>query len=168
MTFLKLTLGLIALLCLMAAPVAHAGDIYVSHPNTSKGVIRLCDTGVVDSGSGLPVYSAAGCLGGPGSALQTMPIHAEATPRSSTITAGGTAQDLMAANTARNGWQIQNQSNGDLYIRSKGAGGATVATQDQNSIVLHPNDYYLAPYVSTYAWSIVGATTGQAFNAGEW
>ena len=38
------------------------------------------------------------------------------TSRSGTITLGGTAQSFMAANAARKGWFIQNNSTGDLWV----------------------------------------------------
>lgn len=92
----------------------------------------------------------------------------EATNHSGTITAGGTAQDLMGANSARNGWLIQNQSAGVLWIRSKGASGANVAAATQDSLEIPAGSYYESPRVSGNALSIFGATTGQAFHAEEW
>ena len=100
--------------------------------------------------------------------LQTTPPKVAATSRSSTVTTGGTAQDLMPANAARNGWCIQNQSTGDLRIRSKGSAGSNVATLDQNSLLLPAGAYYEAPHASPHAFSVIGATTGQAFFATEW
>lgn len=92
----------------------------------------------------------------------------EATSRSGTIATGGTAQDLMAANTSRHGWEVQNQSTGNLYVRSKGSAGTTLATADQNAILIPPGGYYAPPHVSSYALSIIGSATGQAFYAREW
>ena len=91
-------------------------------------------------------------------------VQATATSRSGTITAGGTAQVLMAANAARRGFSIQNQSSGPLYFN-----GAGTATLDQNSFLLNPGDYFeSSPHHSgTGAVSIIGATTGQAFYARE-
>lgn len=87
------------------------------------------------------------------------------TDRSSTITAGGSAQTLMAARAARNGYYVQNQSTGNLWINDKGS----AATADQNSLLIAPGlTYESAPNDRPVAAiSIIGATTGQAFNAGE-
>lgn len=87
------------------------------------------------------------------------------TDKSSTVTSGGAAQTLMAANTSRRGFWLQNQSSGDLWISSLGAAAAT-----QPSMRVPPGVYYEPPPsgVPTAAISIFGATTGQAFAAREW
>ena len=87
------------------------------------------------------------------------------TSRSGTITLGGTAQTLMAANTSRRGFWLQNQSSGDLWISSVGTAAAT-----QPSLWIPAGSYYEAPAhgVPTAAISIYGATTAQAFAAREW
>jgi len=79
-----------------------------------------------------------------------------------TITTGGAAQTLFAANPARRGITIQNQSAGDLYI-----GGA--AALNQTSLKIPPNGYYETPgnFSGTALIQIIGATTGQAFYARE-
>lgn len=91
-------------------------------------------------------------------------VQSSAVSRSGTIAAGGTQQTLMAANAARRGFSIQNQSSGPLYFNSVGA-----ATADQNSFLVNPGDYFAtdAHHVGTGAISIFGATTGQAFYARE-
>lgn len=99
----------------------------------------------------------------------TQPVQTNATaPAATTITVGSTAQVLFASNTARKGWAIQNQSSGDLYVRSRGTLGTTDATLDQNSLKIPGGAYYETPYVTNNALSIIGATTGQAFWAREW
>lgn len=87
------------------------------------------------------------------------------TNRSGTVTLGGTAQTLMAANASRQGFIVQNVSTGDLWISSLGTAAAT-----QPSIWLPPGSYYEPPSdgVPVAAISIFGATTGQAFSAREW
>ena len=101
-------------------------------------------------------------------AATTSAIHAIATARSGTIVAANTPQDLMAANAARNGWTLQNQSTGNLYLRSKGVAGATLATLDQNSLIIPPGAAYDPSKISPHALSIIGAAAGQAFFAEEW
>lgn len=82
---------------------------------------------------------------------------------SGTITTGGVAQVLMAANPARRGINIQNISNQDLWISQVGT-----ASAGPGSIKLKPDGYY-EPYtgVAVGAISIFGATTGQQFTAYE-
>ena len=88
------------------------------------------------------------------------------TSRSGTITAGGTAQSLMTANTARKGWFIQNNSTGDLWVNR--FGGTAIAGQP--SIRIPAGKLYETPAGGSggNALSIFGATTGQDFTAGEW
>ena len=87
------------------------------------------------------------------------------TDRSGTITTGGTAQQLMAANASRKGFSVQNLSTGDLWVRELGTAAAT-----QPSMKLVSGAYFETPagYGATGAISIFGATTGQAFTAREW
>lgn len=84
--------------------------------------------------------------------------------KSGTVTTGGVAQVLMAANTARKGFWIQNNSAGDLWISDVGTAAAT-----QPSLKIQSGELYesLVNGVSTSAISIYGATTSQAFSARE-
>lgn len=93
-------------------------------------------------------------------------FQAAHTDRSGTVTSGGVAQTLMAANSQRHGCTIQNQSTGDLWIRADG----TAAAATQPSVRLPAGaEYQCNPTgVQTTAHSIFGATTGQAFMAQEW
>lgn len=86
------------------------------------------------------------------------------TDRSGTITTGGTAQVLMAANAARTGFWVQNNSSSDLWINSLGTAAA-----GGSSLRLRPGDLYETPAfaVPATAISIYGATTGQVFAARE-
>jgi hypothetical protein len=88
------------------------------------------------------------------------------TNKSGTITLGGTAQVLMAANTSRKGWLVQNNSAGTLWINELGA----TAVQNAPSLSIAAGALYTSPTpgASNAAISIIGATTGQAFSAREW
>ncbi|WFU37331.1 hypothetical protein QA640_22835 [Bradyrhizobium sp. CB82] len=99
------------------------------------------------------------------STLDTLINGTTLTDKSGTITAGGSAQTLMALNASRRGFYVQNQSTGDLWISSLGTAAAT-----QPSLWLPPGAFYEpeAGGVPTAAISIFGATTGQAFAAREW
>lgn len=85
--------------------------------------------------------------------------------RSGTITTGGAAQVLAAANTARKSFTVQNNSAGDLWINE--IGGTAVLSQP--SLKIASGSMYEAPTngVSDAAISIIGATTGQTFSARE-
>ena len=87
------------------------------------------------------------------------------TNRSGTITSGGASQQLMAANSQRRGYWVQNLSTGALYISAFGAAAAA-----QPSILIPPNGLYEvdAGSTPTSEIQIFGATTGQAFSAREW
>jgi hypothetical protein len=87
------------------------------------------------------------------------------TDRSGTITTGGTAQTLMAANANRKGWRIQNLSPTDLWVNDKGA--AAVAAQPSFKLAAGASYESAAFGASTAAISIFGATTGQSFEAME-
>ena len=98
-------------------------------------------------------------------AQRTVPANAAPTNRSGTITAANTAQVLMAANTIRKGFRIQNQSTGDLWVNDMGA----AATVGQPSLQIKPGAYLASEMwgCSPTAVSIIGSTTGQAFHASE-
>lgn len=87
------------------------------------------------------------------------------TDKSGTITLGGTAQNAIASNAARKGFEIQNQSTGNLWFSTLAA-----AVQGQPSVLISPGALYETPLggAGTGAVSIIGATTGQAFAAREW
>lgn len=87
------------------------------------------------------------------------------TNRSGTIATGGASQVLMAANSQRRGYWVQNLSAGALFINALGAAAAT-----QPSILIPPNALYEvdAGTTPTSDIQIFGATTGQAFSAREW
>ena len=88
------------------------------------------------------------------------------TSRSGTIMAGGTAQVLMAANSARKGWFVQNVSTGDLWVNRFGG----TASAAQPNILVPSGALYETPAGGSggNAISIFGATTSQAFTAAEW
>lgn len=83
---------------------------------------------------------------------------------SGTITAGGTAQNIIASNAARKRFEIQNQSTGDLWFSTLAA-----AVQSQPSIKIAAGQLYETPQggAGTGAVSLIGATTAQAFAARE-
>lgn len=116
-------------------------------------------------GASVTTVDPDGVYVGPGSGVpsETTPGPLPAgTNRSGTITLGGTAQALAAANTARIGLTGQNISVGDLWINEI---GGTAAADTAGSYRVPAGAAFS---VSTNrAISILGATTGQAFSATE-
>lgn len=98
---------------------------------------------------------------------QTSGAPATLTDLSGSITTGGTAQQLVAADANRHGWRLMNTSSGDLWFNDTGgaasAGGA-------GCYKLTAGGYYESPPggASTAAITIYGATTGQTFSAARW
>ena len=84
--------------------------------------------------------------------------------RSGTITTGGTAQVVLPAWSGRHGCVIQNQSAGSLWVSE-----TATAIAGPPSIVIPAGSQFLCMSpASGQAYSIIGATTAQAFAAREW
>jgi len=90
-------------------------------------------------------------------------VSASPVDRSGTITAGGTAQVLMAANSSRSGIEFFNNSVGSLWLNVVGT-----ATAGGGSIEVRSGGYWSPPVVPVTAISVIGATTGQAFTCWEY
>jgi hypothetical protein len=89
------------------------------------------------------------------------------TDRSGAITLGNQAQVLMAANTARRGWSLQNKSTANLWFNDL---GGTADPAANNSTYLPPGAYYESEDLgaSITSISILGDMTGAQFVAKEW
>jgi hypothetical protein len=87
---------------------------------------------------------------------------------SSTITVGGTAQNLFGGAVPANGFFIANpDAINDVWI----ALGTTAISNGQGSIRVAANGGYYASEASMKPWqaiSVVGAVTGQKFTAARW
>jgi hypothetical protein len=86
------------------------------------------------------------------------------TDRSGSITTGGTAQQLAAANSSRSYFILQNISTGDLWFNF---GVAAVADQPSFKLAAGQSFAMEGSFISTQLISIIGATTGQKFVAKE-
>lgn len=144
-------------------PAGRAG------PPTVDLTGRLCTSGSV-SGTVTATQSGAWTVQ-PGNTANTTPWlvtlpAATLTDRSGTITSGGDAQQLAAANASRHGFMMQNTSIGELWINELG-GTASAASP---SIRISAGQLYESPLgaTSVLAISIFGATTAQTFTAREW
>jgi hypothetical protein len=89
------------------------------------------------------------------------------TDRSGVIVLGGTAQTLMAANSARTGWSFQNKSAADMYFNDL---GGTANPTSNNSTYLPSGAYYESEIggASLQAISIISPVTNAVFVAKEW
>ncbi len=88
------------------------------------------------------------------------------TDRSGTITAGGVAQTLAAANPQRSYLRIQNLSTALLHVNF----GSTASSGTGSFRIVPSGELALADmwgFCSTESVSIFGATTGQKFSAKE-
>ena len=87
---------------------------------------------------------------------------ASGTDRSGAITAGGTAQQLAAANASRRALTGQNISSGDLWINET---GDPAAADTAGSYKIAAGATF--EISTSLAVSIIGSTTGQKFTATE-
>jgi hypothetical protein len=91
--------------------------------------------------------------------------NAGASTTDASITTGGTAQQVVASNPQRRGFELQNTSNGDLRIRFSNGSDASA----NNGLRISAGGYYSTDptYLSTARITIFGATTGQTFTFTE-
>ena len=84
---------------------------------------------------------------------------------SGTITAGGIAQNAAAANTARIGFWIRNNSVASLWVST-----LATAIQLQPSLEIKPGELYETPSTLSPkgAISIIGPITSQSWSGREW
>lgn len=87
----------------------------------------------------------------------------DVTSISGTVTTGGTAQELAAANSARRGMTLQNNSTGELRVSPFGTASAAAGYRVSAGDLLVLD----SPHCGVGAVSVWGSTTGQAFVGGE-
>ena len=95
--------------------------------------------------------------------LPVQSVNATPTNRSGSITTGGAAQGLLAANANRKGIEFFNNSVGSIWLNVVGT-----ATAGGGSIEVRGGGYWSPPVVPVTAISVIGATTGQAFTCWEY
>jgi hypothetical protein len=110
------------------------------------------------------VITVQGISGGTAQAADTI-VRSAATDRGTVVATAGTAQQLMAANSTRRGFSVQNQSSGACYIN-----GSAAATQDYHSLLIAAGSYFETKdsHVGTGAISIVCAVANASEYAREW
>jgi hypothetical protein len=89
------------------------------------------------------------------------------TDRSGAITLGNQAQQLMAANTSRRGWSLQNKSTANLWFNDLGGSADPAAN---SSTYLPPGAYYESESngASVTSVSLIGDATGAQYVCKEW
>lgn len=156
-----------------ATNTALGGTLTVTGPLTSAQLTTaaLATEATLAALSGklpasLGAKAASGSLSIVPATSALFPVTQEALPAgtnvSGTITTGGTAQVLAAANAARKALYGQNISAGDLWINETGGNAAVGAA---GSYKVAAGESFSVN--TNRAISIIGATTGQAFTATE-
>lgn len=114
---------------------------------------------VIQTGAGGIRYVTTGMLSGTDS-------WSTPTDASSTITLGGTSQEVLAANSARTGILFQNISNTDMYLNTTG----TATTGAGSYLIKADGGAYETPIgiKDSLAISVLCSTTGKAFTAKGW
>ena len=145
--------------------------LLVKDANTS---VQALSTVVDTNGNLVPVHAPAATnaqgVASPVGSQNPLPVvntaGAAATDGSGTIAAGGSAQTLFGGAVPANGFLVQNNSSGALWISDVGAasaGGAAIQIAANGGVFVTPSGYKPAGAVSLF-----GATTGQAFAARRW
>jgi hypothetical protein len=127
------------------------GNSVITDPVTATNQAKVTNTAAQDTDYGLVVR---------------LPRRGTLTDRSTTITAGGTAQQLVAANTSRRYLLIINPltATENLWVNF-----TTTAVTDSPSIGLAPGDSLVMEgmFVTTEVVSVIAATTGHKVTAKE-
>lgn len=96
--------------------------------------------------------------------LGAFAVDNSVTDRSGTITTGGTAQTIAAANTNRRYFEFQNLSTETMYINF----GATATSESNSFRILAGAEWIpMSNFCPTGSVSILAATTGGKFVAKE-
>lgn len=120
---------------------------------------------LIDPATGL-AYRAGGAAGADGSSASA-PIYTQiaslpaGTDRSGSVTTGGTAKNVAAANTSRRGLDFQNTSDTEMRVTENG----TAATAATGYLVAAGGRFSAR---TNRAISVFCATTGKTFAATEW
>ena len=158
---------------LMFGALAGAAYAALSTPGGASGTIQysvaVCDPNspfrcaAPDASGNVPVVGT----------ITTVPATGTYTSKNTSMTTGGTAQTLIAANTSRKKVYIQNPCTAagqgiaaveSIYISFTGAAGVNNGTSIE---ILACGSYETDGVVSTQAISVNAATTGHKIVAGE-
>jgi hypothetical protein len=145
--------------------------LLVKDANTS---VQSLSTQADGSGNLVPVHAAAAIdahgVAVPVATASPLPVinaaGAAASDGSGTVAAGGSAQLLFGGVVPSNGFLVQNNSSGVLWVCDVGsasAGGASVQIAANGGVFATPSGYRPGGAVSLF-----GGTTGQAFAARRW
>ncbi len=145
--------------------VDGSGSIVVLAGATVGGSVRATQDALIDALAAIVSPASAGSGGGSGAtapdigeAVNTLPAL---TDRSGTVTTGGTAQDVMAANAARTWGSFVNLHTTAGWI----AEGATAVADTAGSQSIAAGQTYLVEGRGRLSW--LHATTGAKFTSRE-
>lgn len=141
--------SLMLIACMLVATVCSAQSIM-------RGEITPANYGNIKTDSSGYLYTIA--------TATTAPSTGTLTDRSGTITLGGTAQTIMAANATRKYLLIQNTSDTTMWCNFT---TAAVATQPSFNLIPGASFVMEGTAISTEAVSCIGATTAKIFTAKE-
>jgi hypothetical protein len=103
----------------------------------------------------------------PGVTTAIPPVAQPVAAASLTIAAGGTAQQLFAANTILLGYRVQNPSTAteSLFVDDS---GNPATTTSGTTIELQAGQFYESPFAVATSVSVLAATTGHPFKAARY
>lgn len=146
---------LTSLIALLPAALGAGGGLKVDGSGTALPI----------SASALPLPTGAATSASQATLATYLATAATYVNASGTITTGGTAQTASAADTARRGLFLQNNSTTDLWFSTL---ATAVASQPSIKIAAGQSFSATGSDAPTGAVSIIGATTGQAFSGRVW
>lgn len=137
-------------------------------PAQAGGAVTVSNTPTVNLGTlnGAATQTTLAAVLAALQAVQAVDTVIKAAAANRGLVAGTTAAQIMAANTNRRGFAIQNQSaTAKVYIN-----GTASATADYNSLLVPPGGYYETPpgHTGTGAISIISDTASTPVYAREW
>ena len=142
---------------IMGTSAAVIGGVkLIDSAGTNTGAIKAASTPAVATDPALVVAIS------PNNGVRDIPV-APSNFSTTTITAGGSSQTLIAATAAGVNFEIFNPftATENLYISTNGAASLT-------SIALVPGGYYTSPMRTTAQVNVFAATTGHAFTGTYW
>lgn len=146
----------------ISGTVPVSGTFFQTTQPISASALPLPSGAATATGVAAVVTALGSPLQAGGTVVTATPSLTACTDRSGTITAGGTAQVLAAANPSRVFLKGQNISTSDLWINET---GGTAAVNAAGSYVIGARGTFSIS--TSRSISIYGATTGQAFTATE-
>lgn len=146
------------------------------HLSGTAALIRCVARGMVASGTYTinVVNPTQTTISGPSVTVTTVtagsatPVSVQAASGSTTITSGGTAQQLFAAGEIVNGARLANPTDATENLWFDDTGAAAVTTDGGTAMFIAPGGFYQWDDPPSGAVSVNAATTGHKFQAAKW